>query len=142
MDRAGNFGLGVELTSPYFLWTRVAVRARAEFVWDEVDWNLFYLIKGGLIGVGGYIGENIRLYGEGGLILLFPTTALSTDGFAFGGYGQFGFEFLMEAFPWSHFSYFLEMGASGVDFRADKLAGSPKLVNGFATTVGLRFYLF
>jgi hypothetical protein len=140
LERAGSLGLGAEVTSPYFLWERVAVRVRGELVWDRVDWNPFYAVKGGLVGVGGYIADSIRLYGEGGVLFVFPTSALSTQDVGFGGYGHFGFEFLVQPFARSHLSYLIELGTTGSGIRADQLAGSPFLVNGFAVSTGLRLY--
>jgi len=140
VDRSGSFGLGGEVTSRYFLWERVAVRVRGELLWDRVDWNLFYAAKAGLLGVAGHIGDGIRLYGEGGVLLAFPTSELSTQDIVFGGYGHFGFEFLVQPFNRSCVSYLIELGSSGLSLRADQLAGSPYLLSGFAVTTGLRYY--
>lgn len=141
LDRAGSFGIGAEITSPYFIWERLAVRARGELIWDEFEWNIFSLARAGIVAVGGYLNDSVRLYGEGGVVFAFLPVALTDKDFVFGGYGHFGFEFLMNTFDHSHLGYFIELGANGINIHADKLADQ-SLVNGFATTTGLRFYFF
>jgi hypothetical protein len=92
-DRAGHLAWGVDVTSPYFFWERVAVRLRGELLFDNREWNTFFMTKAGLVGVGGKVGKNIRLYGEGGILLVFPHSDFSSEDFVFGGYGHFGMDF-------------------------------------------------
>jgi hypothetical protein len=130
----------VNVTSPYFLWERVAVRLRGELLFDNRDWNVFFMTKAGLVGVGGKAGENIRLYAEGGILFAFPHSSFSSADFEFGGYGHFGFEFFFDPTDRSHSLYYVELGTTGVDLKADRWADEPVLLNGFAVTVGYRLH--
>src|SRR4051812_20168847 len=92
-----DFGLGLNLTSPYFARDKIAVRLRGNLMYNESvqnslsTWVPYSNVSLGLIGVGGKIGDYIRLYGEGGVIGLLPSDKFSSEQFVFGGYGLFGF---------------------------------------------------
>lgn len=137
-----DFGLGINLTSPYFVHNSIAVRLRGNFMFyqhvkdNETTWSPYSNITLGLIGVGGRVAEFIRLYGEGGVVGLFPSDEFSTESFVFGGYGLFGFEFYMGP----GINYFIELGAVGTGAKADKLPSNPIYSNGFLINVGFRFH--
>ena len=137
-----DFGLGINLTSPYLFNNSFAIRLRGNFMFyqhpkgNETTWSPYSNITLGVLGVGGKAGEFIRLYGEGGIIVLFPSDEFSTETFAIGGYGVFGFEFYM-----SHgFNYYIELGGVGTGATADKIPTSPIYSNGFLISTGFRFH--
>ena len=142
-----DFAFGLVLTSPYYYNDRLAVRLSGNMGFvegikpddTESSWMPFTTVKLGLIGQGGRIAQAIRLYGEGGAILLMPDSDLSDDDVV-GGYGVFGFEFFMSADPSCPSSYFIELGGIGVDAKAENLPGSPTYVTGFSTSVGFRYH--
>jgi len=138
-----DFGLGVNLTSPYFADDKIAIRLRGNLMFNEhvenneTTWSPYSNISLGLIGVGGYVGDNIKLYGEGGMIGLLPPEEISSDSFKFGGYGLFGFEFYMK----SSNNYFIEIGGVGTGAKADKLPNSPIFSNGLIVSAGFRIHI-
>ena len=138
-----DFGLGLNLTSPYFLYDNIAVRVRGNLMFyqhvkdNETVWSPYSSISFGVVGVGGYVGNSIRLYGEGGIIGLFPSTEFTNESFVFGGYGLFGFEFFMS----KNINYYIELGGVGTGAKADKLPANPIYSNGFLISVGFRFHL-
>jgi hypothetical protein len=83
----------------------------------------------------------IRLYGEGGLLLVLPGQSFATERTHTGGYGHFGFEFLMGAPGRQRASYFMELGTVGAEARADRQVGKPIYMNGFSISTGIRLYL-
>ena len=137
-----DFGLGINLTSPYFAYDKVAVRVRGNFMWNEhlgndglSTWTSYSNVSVGLVGVGGQIGNSIRLYGEGGLLLLFPSDVFSTKSTELGGYGLFGFEFYLNPFS----NYFIEIGGVGTGAKEDKLTTKEIYSNGMIIDTGFRF---
>ena len=140
-----DFSFGVNITSPYFLWNRVAFRIQGELVYSGFissaydQWQPYYAFKAGLIGVG-YQSSTNRFYGEGGLLVLLPNLTVSQAEYAVGGYGLFGFEFFLSG----PVSYYIELGGNGIRITADNLTGSPDYgkiyFNGFFINVGFRWY--
>jgi hypothetical protein len=137
-----DFGIGLQFTSPFFLKKYVAVRLRASYAWHEhatafnTLWTPYPQLALGVVGVGGMIGRRIRLYGEGGGIVLFPAEEFSKESTYLGGYGHFGFEFFMTR----DFNYYIELGGVGTGAIADKVAQKPFFSNGFTTAVGFRYF--
>lgn len=138
-----DFGFGLSMSSGYFAHDNIAVRIKANLMYNEnvqngeTDWSPYANVSVGLVGVGGMVGEHIRLYGEGGFIGLFPSGEFSTENFVFGGYGIFGFEFFMT----NHNNYFIELGGVGTGAIADKIEYKPVYSNGFSISTGFRFFL-
>lgn len=138
-----DFGIGLNITSPYFDIPEMAVRLRGNLMFNEyvqnqvTKWTPYFNASLGLIGGVGKIGDYIRLYGEGGMILLFPSELFSSDQVIFGGYGLFGFEFFMSNSP----NYFIEIGGVGSGAIADKIANQPIYSNGLSVSVGFRMTL-
>ena len=139
-----DFGLGLNLTSPYFANEKLAIRARGNVMWhDHINsdfkntWSEYYNFSLGFIGVSGKIADFIRIYGEGGVIALLPSSNFSNEDLEIGGYGLFGFEF----FSSPHFNYFIELGGVGTGAQADKLGTEPIYSNGFLVNVGFRYQI-
>jgi len=138
-----DFGLGLNFTTPYFGYDKIALRLRGNLMFNEhihnlaTTWTPYTNLSLGLIGVGGTIGDFIRLYGESGVIGLLPSADFSSKKFEFGGYGLFGFEFFMN----KYINYFIELGGIGTGAQADKIMSKPIYSNGFLIDVGLRVCL-
>ena len=142
-----DFGIGLNLTSPYFANDGMAVRLKANFMFHEhvqnlittttTTWTPYQNISLGIVGVGGKIGDYIRLYGEGGAIVLLPSSTFSSTDVEMGGYGVFGFEFFMDRCV----NYYIEIGGVGTGAVADKVANEPIYSNGLIINVGFRFSL-
>jgi hypothetical protein len=140
-----DFGLGVNLTSPYFANDKVAIRARGNFMWYQhldnttttttTTWTPYSNLSLGIIGVGGEIGGFVRLYGEGGLLVLLPSNEFSSESSVLGGYGLFGVEFFMN----NASNYLIEIGGIGTGAKADEIPGSPIYSNGLMISVGIRY---
>ena len=137
-----DFGAGLNVTSPYFLNERLALRLRGNLQYhehakgDETIWSAYSNASVGVIGVVGNVGD-IRLYSEGGVIGLFPSESFSSESSRFGGYGLFGFEFFFN----NRGNYFIEIGGVGTGAKADKLPGKPIFSNGLVISTGFRFHL-
>jgi len=137
----GNeFGTGFQITSPWFWHEKTAVRLGGSVLWkQDANWATFYALRLGLVGATFMRNEDIRLYGEGGFLFLFPAASFDSDPFAFGGYGHFGFEFFMpKAIASLSSSYFIELGTNGVGAKTDS---GQSYLNGFSASTGLRVYL-
>lgn len=140
-----DFGYGINVTSPFFVNYFFALNLSYNMAerdgilkTDSIsNWYEYSSFKIGITGVGGMVGKSIRAYGEGGLIVLFPNSKFSSHTTEIGGYGVWGFEFILNPIV----SYYLEFGGIGVKAKADKMIGKPIYSNGFTTTVGLHFYL-
>ena len=137
-----DFGIGLQATSPYFAKDRLAVRFRANFMFHEhldletanTAWTPYWNLTLGIISVGGYVNDRIRLYGEAGGIMILPSDEFSTQSTEFGLYGTFGFEFFMTP---GH-NYFIEIGGVGTGAKADKIPTNPIYSNGLMLSVGFR----
>ncbi len=137
-----DFGLGVHLTSPFFWNEQVAARVRGNLAWNEhpdqsneIQWSSYSNASFGFVSKAGQVGEFIRLYGEGGVLFIFPSSNFSTAETEVGGYGLFGFEFFMSPYT----NYFIEIGGVGTGAKADKIAGNPIYSNGMLINVGFRY---
>lgn len=136
-----DFGIGVHVISPYIA-KRVAFRLGGNLQWfehintigSETEWTPYFNFQAGVRGRQFVIEDKLSIYGEGGLILLMPSSDFTTSGNSLGGYGLFGFEF----YPSPVFGYFIELGGVGTGATADKIPGKPIYSNGFITNVGFR----
>lgn len=133
-----DFGLGVNITSPSFLHGILAVKARGNFMFfehvqnSETVWTPYSNVALGIQSGHSRLGNYLAIYGEGGVIGLFPSSDFSGQDLVVGGYGLFGFEFLITP----NFNYYVELGAIGVDAAADRLPNKPLYSNGFLINVG------
>ena len=138
-----DFGMGVNLVSPYFVNQKIGIRLKANLMYNQnvidgiTEWIPYANVSLGIIGLGGYVSERIRLYGEGGVLLLFPPDKLSSQNVEVGSYGLFGFEFFFSDLG----NYFIEIGGVGTGAKADKIEASPIYSNGLTIGVGLRYFL-
>ncbi len=138
-----DFGYGVNITSPLFFRDGVAIRLRGNMMFNQnplngqSTWMPYGNLTLGLVGIASQVNAHLRIYGEGGVIGLFPSSDFSSESFVFGGYGLFGFEFSFVRFG----NYFVEVGAAGTGARADKIPTSPIYSNGLTVSAGLRFVL-
>lgn len=138
-----DFGVGMNITSPYFVNSKIAARVSTNYQWFQTanisgspKWALYNNVRAGFIGVTGFIGKSIRVYGEGGLVVIIPNTDAS-DKITSGGYGQLGFEFFLVQ---RTNSFFIEIGGIGTGAMAEKLNGAPMYSNGLLTGIGFRLY--
>lgn len=136
-----DFGIGLNVTTPYFANKKMAVRLKGNLVWNEhlnsnseTTWSSYSNLSLGFVQSVGEINNFVRIYGEGGAILLFPSSEFSSKSIQFGGYGLFGFEFFFN----KHLNYFFEAGGVGTGAKADKIVGNPIYSNGFLINVGVR----
>lgn len=142
----GDFGAGLQITSPFFANKKVAYRLSYNIQFlhhrPKTDtfsvWTTYHTFRLGVVGISGNIGTNIRGYGEGGLVCLLPNSAFASETFQMGGYGHFGLEFI---FNESATAYFIELGGIGTGAVADRAIGQPIYSNGFSISVGFRGYL-
>lgn len=139
-----DFGLGLNITTPYFFNSKMAIRLKGNYLWhDHLDaslehtWSPYSNASLGMVYKVGEIKNFIRLYGEGGLITVFPSTNFAAPTTKIGGYGLFGFEFYFH----KNFNYFIELGGAGTGAVADRVPGKPIYSNGFIINVGFRTQL-
>lgn len=138
-----DFGIGLELISPYFIKSSIAVKIGGSLKFlEHIDslettWTPYQNVQIGIRGRQAIIEDKLFIYGEGGSILLVPNKEFSTQSTVFGGYGLFGFEFKAS----DNFAFYLELGGVGTGARADKVANKPIYSNGFLTQVGFRITL-
>jgi hypothetical protein len=137
-----DFGFGLNATTRYFFRKSMAVRVRSNIMWNEhldlntaeTTWSPYGNVSLGFVGVGGMVGDFIRLYGEGGLLCILPSKNFASPSVVVGGYGLFGFEFFMT----KGFNYFIEIGGVGSGAVEDKIPGKPIYSNGLSVGVGFR----
>lgn len=139
-----DFGIGLHLVSPFFFKKTIAIRLGGSLQWlqyiddkQTTTWTAFPAFQLGIRGKHPILNEQLQVYGEGGSMLLLPSSKFSSNQFVIGGYGLFGFEFR----PKSKMAYFIELGGLGTGAIADKVNGKPIYSNGFMTSTGFRWYL-
>ena len=138
-----DFGFGINVTSPYSFNESLAFRLRGNLMFNqhpkdgETQWSPYSNVSLGIVSGRTKLGNHLAVYGEGGVISLFPSSEFTTEDFIFGGYGMFGFEFLIS----NHVNYFIELGGVGTGAEADKIPNQPIYSNGFITQVGFRINL-
>ena len=136
-----DFGLGLNVTSPTFMNDVFAVRVRVAMSGldhvdeDSVETRTNYpTLSVSVAGFSNEVADNIRCYGEGGGMLLFPSDKFSSKSTVFGIFGVFGFEFFIT----ESICYVIELGATVNRAIADKVPGAPIYANGFMVGTGLR----
>jgi hypothetical protein len=138
-----DFGFGLNITSPHFANDKIAVRLRSNLMYNqhpdglETTWTPYFNLSLGVLGVSTVVNDWIRLYGEGGVLFLFPNDEFSSESLEVGGYGLFGFEFYMA----ERSNYFIEIGGAGIGAQADEIIQSPIYSNGLIIQVGFRMHL-
>jgi hypothetical protein len=137
-----DFGIGLNLSSPYFVYDNIALRLKGNTMFNETvidgetTWLPYSNASLGIVGVGGMIGNRIRLYGEGGVVAIIPPAKISDKDMFVGGYGLFGFEFFFGNMG----NYFIEIGGLGSGAKADKVPSKPIFSNGMTLSTGFRFF--
>ena len=117
VGRQNNFGLSAALTSPWLFDNSLAFRANTDYFFPSADHRSGFFVLDCSV-MGGHIMQtaNIRLYGGGGAVALFPMKS-GEPTVRLSGHGFFGFEFFMTEKPVG-FSFFTEMGGGGFGFHA------------------------
>jgi hypothetical protein len=142
-----DFGMELALTTPYFANGVMAFRVRGGIAWasgipegeTKEDWLLYAPVRIAYTVSSAFAADRIRLYSEGGSILIFSIQDVASETYAgAGGYGLFGFEFF--ANDYVPVTYFIEGGGMGTNSEADKMISDPSLGNGFFVSVGIRWY--
>jgi len=135
-----NFGLGLNLSTPFKENSIWAFRIRGNVIFNEyvknfeTEWTPYSNVSFGVISGRTSLGQYLKIYGEGGAIALFPSNEFSSENLVLGGYGLFGFEFMIS----KEFNYFIELGGVGTSATADKVVNQPIYSNGFLILVGFR----
>jgi hypothetical protein len=147
---AEDFAIGARALSPYLFRDMLAFSASADLLWrsgaldanpGSETWTPYWAFKLGVVAGPPPLPNGIRLYGFGGALLALPDASFDPDPYAVGGYGGFGFEFLIGGSERFGSSYFIELGSDGIGLRAEGMAGDPLYLNGFAVSAGFRMYL-
>lgn len=132
-----DYSLGIGITSPRFCWNTLAIRLNLDVPFRHSNWKP-YLTTGLTILGGNFMKTaDIRLYGGGGLILVFPLQKNEAK-ILIGGQGFFGFEFFINAQK-NGFSYFIEIGGSGANAIKNKT--NYRYTTGFMAHTGFRYYI-
>lgn len=139
-----DFGIGLNVSSPAFLGGHMTIRASGNYQWlahpnikGNETWSGYTYYRLGAAGINMAIADGILLYGEGGVSATLLDKTMSAEPVTIGGYGLFGFEFLMPG----NISYYIELGGAGSGAAADKLPSSPIVANGFLASGGMRIRL-
>ncbi|MGP1459654.1 MAG: hypothetical protein ACTTKL_10155 [Treponema sp.] len=115
--RPNDFGMSLGVASPWLFHNSLAVRTSASgFFPNEKRSKPYYVLDLALMGGTLMRTANIRLYGGGGPLFVFPAAA-GEPTVRITGEGFFGFEFFMGKRP-ADFSLFAEMGGGGLGFTA------------------------
>ncbi|HON18773.1 MAG TPA: hypothetical protein PK990_06345 [Salinivirgaceae bacterium] len=138
-----EFGIGVHLLTPEFKNLRINVKTNLNWLnhpdaQNNQTWTEFINNQVG-INYQRCITNNINLYSEGGIVLIYPNNSFSNESVNFGGYGVFGFEFFLTENTSRNPSYFIELGGIGTGAVANKVVSKPIYSNGFLISVGYRF---
>lgn len=115
--RTDDFGMSASITSPWLFHNALAARTGAAGFFPNGQRNTPYYIAD-LALMGGTLMQtaNIRLYGGGGALFVFPVAA-GEPAMRINGEGFFGFEFFMGKRT-ADFSLFAEVGGGGLGFTA------------------------
>jgi len=139
-----DFGVGMNLTTPYFAGSSMAIRVMGSAQWLQnipkgdtmTTWSPYVNIRLSVVTRQFVINNKISLYSEGGVVMLIPNNQFSSQPFQFGGFGVFGFEF----HPTKNWGQFIEAGGIGTGAIADKAIGRPIYSNGFLVSTGFRIH--
>ncbi len=129
-----DYSLGLGLTSPWFFAKSCAVRLNLDVPFRSDTWRPYLTSSLTVLGGSFMQTANIRLYGGGGMILLYPLKQ-NEKPVMFGGQGFFGFEFFLSK-KRSGLSYFIELGGLGGEFSNKTNKAYP---TGFMAHTGFRY---
>jgi hypothetical protein len=140
----GDFGLGLNLDIPLLKHWPV-IRLAASNHWIEIPeaantkTSFYQTVSIGVANKGWPISDKIKVYADGGLMLLIPSNELSSKSILPGGFGLFGFEFFTAKQGSS--SLFLEMGGTTAGLRLDRRQNIPAFGAGMLISTGFRIDL-
>jgi len=142
----------LDINSPSFIYNIFSFRLNGTVgVLQEIPKNKtnsiflnYYGYKFGISGSTHHEGENIRPYGEFGIVNFFhnETNRLSTNNSAFGIYTLVGLNLIFN--KEDIFSYFIEVGVNGMLFggKSELVIGDPETYNGFIVTFGIKCFIY
>lgn len=140
-NRQNDFGMGLNVLSPYFAKKSLAVRLNASIFWHQhrhvnniSKWSLYPTFNIAFRHRAKILEDKLYAYTEGGFVLLLPNAEFSNEKIDFGGYGLFGLEFYSARFV----SYFIELGGIGTGAR-EKGVGQNLYSTGFMANAGVKF---
>jgi hypothetical protein len=86
--------------------------------------------------------DYVKLYVEGGPLLMLNNSLVTSRKISMGGYGLAGMEYRLRTGHYflGHCWVFLEGGGIGTGAHADRLIGSPAYANGLFFGLGIRYY--
>jgi len=141
-EMSGDFGQGIMIETPSIVKDYFTIKLRGNQNYLDHDfegknrWTDYYTATIGLSSTPSRVSKSIELYGEGGLMTVFPNGDFSESDPSFGGYGLFGFNFLFDPV----FSYFIELGGVGSGSRAELSDNQRIYANGFFLQVGFKIH--
>ncbi|MFA0964648.1 hypothetical protein AB9P05_22770 [Roseivirga sp. BDSF3-8] len=138
-------GGGLSISTPFY--KGLAFRFKGQLMIHEYfnqttgETNLAQYAGGsaGLAFIVGRIGETVRIYGEGGPVVVIPSEELSNSNSKFGGYALLGSEWIASRSR-TYLSFFIETGYVGTLARADLAPRSPYFATGFMLNAGIRLH--
>ncbi|AIN94695.1 hypothetical protein HMPREF9727_01615 [Treponema denticola MYR-T] len=117
IGRQSDFGISLAITSPWLFHNAFALHLNADcFFPNSQRRTPYYVLDFSVLGGSLMQTANIRVYGGGGPILIFPVQK-NKPKVLVTGQGFFGFEFFMGKSP-AGLSFFIEMGGGGFGFTA------------------------
>ncbi|MGB3181807.1 MAG: hypothetical protein WBB45_10485 [Cyclobacteriaceae bacterium] len=138
-------GGGISISSPFYKGMSIRVKGQVmihEYLDDnsgQTSLASFAASTAGLAFNIGRIGETVRIYGEGGPVVVLPSPEFSTDNLSFGGYLVMGSEYIASRSR-TYLSYFIETGYVGTLARADLDRHSRYYATGFMLNAGIRLH--
>lgn len=138
-----DFGLGVDLVSPYFLKKKMALKLGYQLQWlehlkgNQVTWTSYSTWQFGIKSRRPVWEQKLFVTAEGGAMFILPSDQFSTQDSDLGIYGLLGIDWITT----DHLILFMEFGAGGSKSRANKVDQSPIYTNGFISQVGFRIHL-
>ncbi len=134
-ENAKDFSLGLGITSPWFWSNSSAIRLNADLPFRADTWKPYASLSLSWLGGTFMKTADIRLYGGGGPLFIFPIDK-SEPTVLIGGQGFFGFEFFVNSEK-TGFVYFIELGGSGTGSVGKK--AQRRYATGFTAMTGFRY---
>lgn len=138
-------GVGVEFSTPAFLFHKLRARLKANKAWLEcykaaVDhWATYHSVGASLVYDVVRI-ERSAVYAEFGAHMLFPGRKFSSAAHIQGLNGLLGADLFIVNTDAINVSYFFSGGVTMATAHAEKLEGSPAYADGFVFSTGFRCY--
>ncbi|MEZ4983719.1 MAG: hypothetical protein R2795_01565 [Saprospiraceae bacterium] len=139
-----DFGLGLNMSIP-IVREVVSLRLTASNHWltyQQAETSVsttYQIVRLGTAPMGWFVADRMRVYGEGGVSVLFPSAELSATRQTVGGYGVFGFEcFVQEAYG---SSLYFEIGGTSAGAQTSSTIEQPSFGAGLLINAGFRLAL-